>query len=49
MMEPLSFSGVLRAERHHPPRRRIMGKGVILWFLGVPVSVIVALYVFGVM
>lgn len=30
-------------------RRSIMGKGILLWLLGVPVSIIILLWLFGVL
>ena len=43
-MEPVPLARVITAKREHEEEK--MGKGVLLWLLGVPIPVILLLWLF---
>jgi hypothetical protein len=50
-MEPADGDGVLSATRdvgaHHQRMRGIMGRYLLLWLLGIPLPILLLIWVFG--
>jgi hypothetical protein len=47
LLEPPTASRRLRGEKHPDRRKRTM-RGVLLWLIGIPIPIIILLYLFDV-